>query len=58
MLNNCRLLFGVLGPNKPKYKLDGQPDDEILSALPSAVSCRSTNQTNSASDFAVVQFMS
>jgi hypothetical protein len=51
------MLFGVLVPNKPKYKLDGQPDDGILSALPSAV-CHSTNPTHSANDFAVVQYMS
>lgn len=27
--------LGSRGPNKSKYKLDGQPDDGILSALPS-----------------------
>lgn len=53
-----RLLFGVPGPNKPKYKLDGQPDDGILSALPSAVSCHSTNRPTAPAIFAVVQYMS
>jgi hypothetical protein len=33
MLKYRRLLFGVPEPNIPKYKLDGQPDDGILSAL-------------------------
>jgi hypothetical protein len=55
---DSRLLFGVPVPNKPKHKLDGQPDDGILSALPFAVSCHSTNPTNSASNFAAVQYMS